>query len=235
MAKSRYFANTQIAEVVDLSAGRVLDTSYIDKFGYNPTVGGSFETVWDGSNVYTYIATAGTAAATSSDTDDNGGTVEVQGLDANYKEISETLTIGGSAGTKQFYRVFRARMIIPNTGDTNVGTVTITVDSKSAAIITAEYGQSLMALYTVPAKCKGYLVQLDLGASKDLELEAKVLIRNGSGGAWNTKVFITKRGGFSEKNFKIPPEIPEKHDIEVRVKGSATIAVSAGFELITVK
>jgi len=237
MAVSRHFANSQLAETIDLSAGRVVNTKFIDKFGYNSAVGGSFETVWDGNNVYTYISTAGTATATSSDTSsDNDGTVEVTGLDANYNEITETLTIGGSAGTQQFYRVFRARMVTPNTGSTNVGNVTITVDSQSAAIITAGYGQTLMALYTVPLKYNAYLIQLDVGAAKDLETEIKILVRNGtSGSAWNTKAFITKRGGFSEKNWRIPIEIPEKHDIEVRAKGSATTSVSAGFELVLLK
>lgn len=222
-------------DYLSIAMGHVRNTSYIDKFGYNSAVGNSFETVWDGNNVYTYIATAGTAVAASSSTDDNGGTVEVSGLDANFNEISEILTIGGSAGTKQFYRVSRARMVSANTGDTNVGNVTITVDSKSAAIITAGYGQTLMALYTVPAKCTGYLVLLDIGCSKDLEHEVKVIVRSANGGAWNTKAFITTRGGFIEKNWKIPLEIPEKSDIEVRAKGSATTAVSAGFELVTVK
>ena len=237
MAVSRHFANSQLAETIDLSAGNVINTKFIDKFGYNSTVGGTFETVWDGNNIYTYIATAGTATATSSDTSsDNDGTVEVTGLDANYNEITETLTIGGSAGTQQFYRVFRARMVTPNTGSTNVGNVTITVDSQSAAIITAGYGQTLMALYTVPLKYNAYLIQLDVGAAKDLETEIKILVRNGtSGSAWNTKAFITKRGGFSEKNWRIPIEIPEKHDIEVRAKGSATTSVSAGFELVLLK
>jgi hypothetical protein len=237
MAVSRHFANSQLAETIDLSAGNVINTKFIDKFGYNSTVGGTFETVWDGNNIYTYIATAGTATATSSNSaSDDNGTVEVTGLDANYNEITETLTIGGSAGTQQFYRVFRARMVTPNTGTTNVGNVTITVDSKSAAIITAGYGQTLMALYTVPLKYNAYLIQLDVGAAKDLETEIQVLVRNGtSGSAWNTKAFITKRGGFSEKNWRVPIEIPEKHDIEVRVKGSATTSVSAGFELVLLK
>jgi len=236
MAVSRHFANSQLAETIDLSAGNVINTKFIDKFGYNSTVGGTFETVWDGNNIYTYIATAGTATATSSNSaSDDNGTVEVTGLDANYNEITETLTIGGSAGTQQFYRVFRARMVTPNTGTTNVGNVTITVDSKSAAIITAGYGQTLMALYTVPLKYNAYLIQLDVGAAKDLETEIQFVVRETSESAWNTKAFITKRGGFNEKNWRVPIEIPEKHDIEVRAKGSATTSVSAGFELVLLK
>ena len=86
-----------------LQQGLVNRFSGIHKFGLNTAVGSSFETIWDGNNIYTY-ASAGTATATSSDTDDNTGTVEIQGLDENYDLATETLTIGGSAGSTTFSR-----------------------------------------------------------------------------------------------------------------------------------
>jgi len=233
--KSRYLANTQIAEVIDIARGAVIGTSSINKFGYNSAVGISYETVWDGNNLYTYISTAGTATVTSSNSaSDDGGTVQVFGLNAAYEEVNETLTIGGSAGLVSFYRVFRAVLLTANTGTSNVGNITVTVDSKSAAIINAGYGQTLMALYTVPVNKNAYMLQLDAGSSKDLENELIVVTRNGDGGAFNTKEFLTFRGEFLEKDFKIPLLIPEKHDIEIRVKSSATSAISAAFELILI-
>ena len=234
MAVSKYFSNTTIAEAVDLSQGELHGAGFIDKFGYNPTVGSNLETVWSGSNIYTYITTAGTAVATSSNTAaDNGGTVLVQGLDANYDEVSETITIGGAAGSVLFHRVYRASLTTATTADTNSGDITVTVDTKSAAIIPAGYGQTLMALYTVPRRKTGFLFQLDVGNSKTTELEVSVVIRNAVG-VWQTKAFVTTRDGFIEKNFHIPLTIPQLCDIEVRVKGSATSAVSAGFELVLV-
>ena len=237
MAVNRYFANTQLAGMVDISAGEVVDVHKIDKFGYNSAVGNtSYETIWDGNNLYTYIETAGTATVTSSNTAaDNGSTVEIQGLDANYDQVSETLTVGGSAGTVEFYRVHRARVVTPNTGSANVGTVTVTVDSKSAAIISPTQGQTLMCVYTIPRRYTGYLLQLDIGSSKDVENTIRVVIRNGASEAFNTKAFITKRGGFSEKNFKIPLEISQKNDIEVQAISSAPSQISSGFELILCK
>jgi len=219
---------------LQISRGLIRGAYSVNKFGYNASIGSSaFETVWDGSNLYTYIVTAGTAAVTSSNTAaDNGGTVTVYGLDNDYNLAQETLTIGAGAGTQVFKRVFRAVLETANTGTENVGTVTVTVDSKSAAIISPARGQTLMTLYTIPAGKKGYLVQLDIGNSKDLELEVALVFRNGASNVWQTKDFITKRGGFTEKEYKLPIEIPEKYDIEVRAKASATAAVSSGFELI---
>lgn len=234
MAVNRYFANTHLAEMVDISAGEVVDVHKIDKFGYNSAVSNtSYETIWDGNNLYTYIETAGTATVTSSNTSaDNGSTVEVQGLDANYDQVSETLTVGGSAGTVEFYRVHRASVITPNTGTANVGTITVTVDSKSAAIISPDQGQTLMCVYTIPRRYTGYLIQLDVGSAKDLEHTIRIVVRNGLSQSFNVKAFMSSRGGFAEKNFKIPIEIPEKNDIEVQARASAASKVSAGFELI---
>ena len=233
-----YFKHIEYNEGVNIQRGLVRGTYGVNKFGYNPAVpSNATETIWDGSNLYTYIVTPGTALVTSSNTTaDNGGTVLVSGLDSNYNLVEELLTIGGPAGSVVFKRVFRAVMVTATTGDANVGTVTITVDAKSAAIISVGYGQSLMAIYTVPLNHTGYLLQLDLGSQKDLENEFSIVIRNGtSGNVWATKDFISHRGGFVEKSYPVPVVIPQKHDIEVRARSSATGAVSAGFSLIVVQ
>ena len=218
-----------------ISANKNLVQGYsgVNKFGYNSSVGSSFETIWDGNNTYTYPSSAGTATATSSDTaSDNNGTVEIQGLDSNYDLATETLTIGGSAGTTSFIRVFRAVLKTANTGTSNVGTISITVSSTTVAQIQPTYGQTLMAVYTVPRNKRAFLMQLDVGSSKDLENEIRFITKEiENGNVWNTKAFLTTRGGFVEKNYVYPVMIPEKTDMEIVAKASATSAVSAGFEL----
>ena len=217
--------------------GLVSNFSGVQKFGLNTAVGTSFETIWDGNNTYTYPSSSGTATATSSDTaSDNTGTVEIQGLDSNYDLATETLTIGGSAGSTNFIRVFRAVMKTANTGTSNVGDISITVSSTTVAKITAGYGQTLMAIYTVPRKYNAYILQLDVGSSKDLENEIRLITKEISNGdVFNTKAFITTRGGFVEKNYVVPIKIPEKTDIEIIAKASATSSVSAGFEFVLEK
>lgn len=221
---------------LSVQKGLVQNFSGISKFGLNTAVGTSFETIWDGNNTYTYPSSAGTATATSSDTDDNTGTVEIQGLDSNYDLATETLTIGGSAGSTNFIRVFRAIMKTANTGNANVGTISITVSSTTVAQIRPTYGQTLMCVYTVPRKYNAYLLQLDVGSSKDLENEIRFITKDiSNGNVWSTKSFITTRGGFIEKNYAVPIVITEKTDIELIAKASATSAVSGGFELILEK
>jgi len=223
---------------LSIQKGLINNFDGVHKFGLNTAVGSSFETIWDGNNTYTYPSSAGTATATSSDTSsDNTGTVKIFGLDSNYDLAEETLTIGGSAGSTSFIRVFRAVMISANTGTGNVGVITITVSSTTVAQIRAGYGQSLMCIYTVPRKYNAYLMQIDVGSSKDLENEIRFITKkiNGSGDVFTTKAFITTRGGFVEKNYAVPVKIEEKTDIELIGKASATSAISGGFELILEK
>ena len=66
-----------------------------------------------------------------------------------------------------------------------------------------------------------------------LENEVRFITKEvANGNVWNTKAFITTRGGFIEKNFVIPIKIEEKTDIELIAKASATSSVSGGFELV---
>ena len=220
-----------------IQRGLINNFNGVHKFGLNTAVGsGAFETVWDGNNTYTYPSSSGTATATSSDTDDNTGTVKIFGLDSNYDFAEETLTIGGSAGTINFIRVFRAVMITANTGTANVGTITITVSTTTVAQIRVGYGQTLMCVYTIPRNYNAYLMQIDLGSSKDLENEIRFISKEiDNGNVWNTRAFITTRGGFIEKNYAVPVKFTEKTDLELVAKASATSSVSAGFELILEK
>ena len=80
-------------------------------------------------------------------------------------------------------------------------------------------------------------VSLDMNAIyrhenfKDLENEIRIIAKEiSNGNVWNTKDFITTRGGFMQKNYTYPIVIEEKTDIEIVGKASATSAISAGFE-----
>ena len=127
-------------------------------------------------------------------------------------------------------------MVSANTGNTNSGTITITVSSTTVAQIRPTYGQTLMCLYTIPRKYNAYLMQIDIGSSKDLENEIRFINKEiDNGNVWNTKAFITTRGGFVEKNYAVPVKFTEKTDLEIVAKASATSSVSAGFELVLEK
>jgi len=218
---------------INVQKGLVEDFSAVGTFGYNDAVSTSFETVSSVGGVYSYPTTATTATVTSSDTaSDNTGTVLVSGLDENYDLASETLTIGGGAGSITFIRVFSARMLTANTGNANVGNLTVTVDSKTVAYVQATYGASLSAIYTIPRNKRGWIVSASIGMSKQKEVESKILTKQVSNGnVWNTVGYQTTFAVPVYRKFEIPILVDQKSDIELRAKADATSAISGSFSL----
>ena len=225
--------NEQFPFGILVQKGLVEDFSAVGAFGHNPDVSTAFETVWGGGGLYVYPTTATGATVTSSDTaSDNNGTVLITGLDANYNQVSATATIGGSATTQTFLRVFSAQMKTATTGSENVGNLTVTVDSKTVAYVEAGYGASLSAIYTIPANKRGFLINASVACSKQKELEAKIVTKAiTNGNVWNTIAFQTTFASPLYEDFIIPFMIDQKTDIELRAKTDATTAVSGSISL----
>lgn len=208
--------------------------SGLDKFGYLPTATTSFKTVWDGDNIYTYPSAATTMNVVSSvGATDDGKEITIEGLDANYDVITETVTLGGdSAGgtatTQSFLRVYRA--FVAN-GTSVTGTISIQQDGVAYAKITPEHQQTLMAVYTIPRGKVGYLVSGNLSVEKNQPVVAKVMTRR-VGGVLRTGGLVTSFGVPFQRVWQIPPVLPEKTDIEIRAKAGATTSIAAGFEIV---
>jgi hypothetical protein len=226
--------NIDLPYGIPIQKGLVDNFTSTGQFGYNTAVSTTFATVWGGTGLYVYPTSASTAVAISSNTvSDDGGTVLLTGLDETYTEASEVITIGGSASTTTFIRVFSARMITANTGDANVGNITITADSKTVAYINAGYGSSLQAVYTVPVNKKAWIISASIGMSKQKEIESKIMVKQiNNGNVWNTIGYQTTFAVPLYRKFEMPIPILEKSDIELRAKADATCAVSGSFEIL---
>jgi hypothetical protein len=235
---------------INISAGDVSGTSYIEKFGMNTDVDSNKETIWDGGDIYTYISTAETVAITSTLGADSAAgtgarTVEIQGLDANHNLVYETLTVGGGAGTQEFLRVFRAKVVTAGTSGINEGTISITSSDTSTELAqigvdgsgsnAAGRGQTFMALYTVPAGKTAYLTQWTVGCGKQNTDAVATFLARPEGGAWNAKDIITVSATTYAKDYKIPLQFTEKTDIEVRAYSTTNNSlVSSTFNLILI-
>jgi len=220
-------ANIPIAE------GDVVGFSHINKFGYRDSIPNTFQTIWDGTTDYPYSAAAVVSAVSDTPATDDGGTVEVQGLDQNYNPVTETLTIGGPASTAQFVRVFRARMVTANTGLTNFDEIRIQNAGTDEAIIKAGAGQTLMALYTIPAGKTGYLLKVNGSIDANNDALFRLYARP-FGGAFNVKgQFGVFASGFNY-DYPVPLKFEEKTDIEVKALSQNNVGGGAIFDLILV-
>jgi hypothetical protein len=79
---------------LQVSRGLVAGHKRVFKFGYNGDIDDSEETIWDVGGLYAYPASAVTMTATSSSgATDEDVEVTIQGVDASYNELSETVTL----------------------------------------------------------------------------------------------------------------------------------------------
>lgn len=241
MTLKKFLANTHIAERIDLSAGHILDAKGVHKFGAVPAMSvNTTGTVWDISDtVYPWSAfdTPGVLTVPAVNASDNGDKLTVYGLDANYNEISEQFTLSSSAtvtGTKVFSRVFRAYFA---NSTTNVGNIDVQRGGTTVLRITAGKGQTLMAVYTIPAGYTGYLMKGVMSLQAGADATGDMFVRYFGQQSFRVGHSFEVTGGSPYGyDFTVPPMIPEKSDIDVRVNVRSNNArATAAFDLILVK
>jgi hypothetical protein len=207
---------------LNVSMGKVRGATPVHKFGAVPAMSQSATgTIWDKNDtVYPWSAfdTAGVITASIANASDNGKIVTVLGLDNDFNEVSDTFTLSSTAtvaGTVSFRRVFRAYI---STGTNNVGDVNFTKNGSDVLRITASKGQTLMAIYTIPAGKTGYLYKGVATAQSGADGSGNMFVRYFGQTAFRIgHSFEVTGGGEYDYEFAFPIRIPEKSDIDVRV------------------
>lgn len=247
--------STLLHDPVFISRGEVDGYSYIQKFGRNPAVAsGVQEVIWDqGDAAYTYESSAVTLYASSSNTNDDE-TIEVQGLDANWRLQTVEVTVNGFTSVAlsgTWRRVFRAKNISATTpeGDIYISTdsdagadgIPDTASQIKAKIIQGN-NQTNMAIYTVPAGYKGYLTgwyvsMLRATGTTATAADVDIFRRNAGSVFRSTQpIGIQNTGsGIHKFDFPVPLELAAKTDVEVRAQPSADSDVAAGFTILLIK
>jgi len=225
------------------------------KFGFNADVDDSLETVWAQGGLYSYLASASVLKVSSSSTADTSAgtgarTVELSGLDTNYDEISETVTLNGQTAvntTNEFLRINRMVIRSAGSGEQNAGviyagtgTVTTGVPANKYATIAIGDNQTLMALWTVPRGYTAYLLQTDItvATTQNNKYCTVHLVARPEGEVFQIKDKFVKAESSVHQGYTIPLKFEEKTDIEVRAIGDsagADIAISAGLDFIYIQ
>ncbi len=229
-------------EKIKISRGMVKGASFIHKFGAVPSMAtNTTGTVWDKNDtVYPWAswATAGIINVDSSSASDINKSITVVGLDANYNQISETITLTtqtNNNSSNSFIRIFRAFI---SDGETNVGQISVQRDTTDVAIITAGYGQTLMAVYTVPAGYTGYLYKGTCSAQSGADGTGNMFVRYFGQSSFRIghSFEVSGAGGQYVYDFSFPIPIPEKSDIDVRITTRSNNGrYTAAFDLLLVQ
>ena len=230
------------------------------KFGFNPDIDNSLETVWAQGGLYSYLSSATTLYISSSSTDDDvagtgARTATVFGLDANYDEVSVTVDLDGQNGVQlgdasNWIRVNRITVNTAGSGGQNAGVIYVGdeaspssgVPSNKYATVAIGDNQTLMALWTVPRGYSAYLYQTNVTAActTSNKLLTCTIVARPQGGVFNVKdkFGIQVDGGAILHNYDFPLKLTEKTDIEVRAisdSGTGNVEVSAGLDILYIE
>jgi len=242
MAEPRSITQVGTSEPFELqvSRGQVAWHKTLFKYGYNPLIINVNETIWDGGGIYAYPASALAMTVTSAGgATDEDVQVMVIGLDADWNEVQQEVTLNGSGTattTQTFRRVFRAYV---SGSQAPTGNITVANGGTTYAQITLGENQTLMAVYTVPAGHTFYLtngtVTHGTGTSGGVFMTVRFMIRE-FGGVFRTATKIDIVESEVIFPFTFPLRIPEKTDLEVRAicNKNQNNAVSATFEGVLV-
>ena len=225
---------------LDIARDAISNSKIIHKFGANFDIDQASdpETVWSGGELYPWsaFATAQTLYCLSTSASDTA-VLTIQGLDSNYDEQTEAVTLTGTSAvttTNTFIRVFRMTYEDGvNAGDITVRTVSAT--GTVVAQINTGLSQTLMAVYTVPAGHTAYMVSLDV--SIDSNKNAQLIMYHRNFNKPFRVAHIAGATGHYRYDFHAPLRVTEKTDIDIRidrVSGNDT-RVTANFDLVLIK
>jgi hypothetical protein len=237
---------------LQVARGQISWHETLFQFGTNLNVGTSFSTLWPGGGtLYSYPSAATVlkiSAANANDTVAGTGarTVLVNGLDANYNEISEIVSLNGQTAVNtvnSYLRFHYMAVLTAGSGETaagilyaGVGTVTSGVPATIYGYISLGYNISEQAFWTVPA---GYTAYITSCAWTSANTTANIIVT----GSLNVRplngVFLTEStckmvaGNSFDRHFDTAVRVSEKSDIEMRAASStAGSSVTGEFNVI---
>lgn len=223
-----------------IAKGQFDDITHIHKFGAVPAMSqNQTGTIWDVNDTtypWSSFDTAGTLSIPAVNASDNGKSIVLVGLDNDYLELTETVTVsssGATTTTQSFKRIFRA--YVTNGSVTNVGDIVVQKGGTTVATIKAGKAQTLMAVYTVPAGKTGYILKGVATCQAGADATGNMFVRYFGQDSFRVghTFEVSGTGGEYLYDFGVPVKIPAKSDIDVRCSVRSNNArVTAAFDII---
>ena len=191
----------------------------VHKFGSNTDLASSAESIWSAGGLYPWSALDTPVvlyliSTSSSDTSN----IYLEGLDENYLIQKETIVMTGlvaAVTTKLWSRIYRMKY---DDGTQNVGTITGRTVSGAGTVVAqidVGIGQTLMAVYTIPADHRAFMVQYVASSGKNDDANVDMYFR-GFGGSFNIKSECRVYQSSHVQPFPVPLALDPKMDIDFR-------------------
>ena len=224
------------------------------KFSRSSTITVTESVVWDGATTFTWLQSEKQVTVVSGSADDTNitgigaWTVALYGLDDNFEEISEIISMNGLTpvtSVNSYRRIYRALVVASGTdsatSDANKGIITIsTVDATpvTMARILIGNGQTLMSPFTIPAGKTGYVTGANFSTGQGKQVLIKAKVRNAlqsANGAFSVKYVVDIYENVFDPDFKVGYRIPEKTDLcftASTTSGTVDASISYGIILV---
>lgn len=238
---------------LQVARGQIQGHRNVTVFGFNPDVDTTQVSVWPLPSLITFPSSAIQMTVSSSSANDTSAgtgarTIVVQGLDADYNEVTETVIMNGQTAVTMTASLLRVNYAYVATagsansaaGDIYIGTglVTAGVPATVYDIIKLDYNNTTTGSYTVPAGYTAYFSQglFSTGqAVGSTKVEGRLLTR-GTNNIRMTAAITTINNGVANYVFEYPLAIPEKTTVEATAIGGANNnAVSSMFIFVLIK
>ena len=238
---------------LQVARGQIQGHKNVTVFGFNPDVDTTQVSVWPLPSLITFPAAALRMTVSSTSANDTSAgtgarTVVVQGLDANYNEVTETVTMNGQTAVTMSTALLRVNYAYVATagsgnsaaGDIYIGTGTVTAGVPATVydIIKFDYNNTTTGSYTVPANYTAYVSQGLFSAGQaggSNQVQGRLLTR-GTNNIRMTAALTTLNNGVANYVFEYPLAVPEKTTIEATAVGSSSNnGVSSMFIVLLVK
>ena len=215
-----------------------------NKFGYNNSVGTSQEEIWNVGGIEAYLSTAERMNIVSTSVEDDADknpagtgayTLTIFGLNNDWEEISETVTLNGQSNvltTNSYLRVFRMVVNSAGSSGSNVGTITSTASISSSvhAQINPTDNQTLKINFSIPFDKYGIITHAEIGCAKSDDCEIRFKVRP-FGEVFQTKRLLNFFQSTVSFSNIIPILLPPKSDITITALSAAGgVKVSANID-----
>jgi hypothetical protein len=246
----RIYDHTDLA----ISRGHTLGYRTLYKFGYNPDVDTTEETVWGNAGDYIWLDNAVTMFVSSTSANDSGTgigarTILIQGLDEDYNEIEETITLNGQtqvATQLSYLRVYRSFVTLAGSNEGTSGVIYIGSSGATGGVPNSSVyasisvgNQTQIAAYTVPAGHTLYIDEINFTAAVSQAqklVHCKFNSRDHGSNVFRTRFVQVIQSNQLIQSFKYPQEFAEKTDLECRVSTDTTnTAIGASFQGVLIK
>ncbi len=237
------FPTIQIPFELLVSQGHVSGYKTVFRTGYTYNCSTTITTILPQGVLYAFPPSASTMTLSSSSASDTAVVVLIQGLDANYEEVTEVRALTGQTpvnGSNTYLRINDLTVISGNAvGTVYIGTGAVTAGVPANVYCSIAIGDnaSMSSVFTVPAGKTFYITAGSISsatAAPPQYIDATFYAR--INGVEYATSHITVSTSFQFFDYKQPLAIPEKSDLWTNVQSSSgtdRVAATAQGYLVT--